>query len=415
VSIRVVLDGPPRRSLRAAIRQGGASAAGAILSLVVLVAMWPWIAGSILAFYAFAAWIRYPSQFHMPAWFPVPPYLLPLLWFAVTLVMGWLTLAGERLLTGERRLVLYLRRFGYADSTRTVSAAVARIGGRWRIATLDDKSVVAMGPPGGRVVGAAERVARPTWAIASGLWQAALTIAVLGGLGTIALALTGRGDVLTRFGVRDPASVIMPFAIVILALLGVTLAGLVLGLVFAPFLGAGDRILDGIRAANKSKTLLVTDAESLAVARGMMIAHSRQAISARLFVLKVETEMWQRTVRAVAGDAAVPLIDVTKPTRNIVWEIDQMQGKFGQRCVFIGQYDQLAHLFAIAEPGSVQAQMQRQLDGCQVLAYRTSRTGTRHFARALRATLEAHAPVAGGGRRRPDRRRVGPRPPAPGR
>src|SRR5258707_14400653 len=54
-------------------------------------------------------------------------------------------------------------------------------------------------------------------------------------------------------------------------------------------------------------------------------------------------------------------------------------------------YDQLAHLFAISEPGSVQAQMQERLDGCQVLAYRTSRVGARHFTRALRASLDAQA------------------------
>lgn len=389
--VHVVLDGPPRRSLRAAVGQGGATAAGAILYFIALLAMWPWILLWFLLFYVVIEWVGGASQPQMPAWFPVPPYLVPVLLLVVTVGMGSLMVVGERMLNGQRNLVLYLRRFGYTSSTRTVSAAVARIGRRWRIATLDDRSIRPMGPRGSRALAVAGRVTGSLWAVAGGLGKAVVSIAILGGLGTIALVLTGRDDVLARFGVRNPINLLMSFATVIGVVLVVTVAGLVAVIVLAPFIGQGDTVISDIHEADASKALSVTDGKSLAVARGMMIARGRKIISARLFVLKVETAMWQRTVLAVAADSAVALIDVSEPTANIIWEIDQMQRRFGRRCVFIGHYDRLAHLFAIAEPGSVQAQMQERLDGCQVLAYRTSRAGTRHFTRALRAALEAQA------------------------
>jgi hypothetical protein len=53
---------------------------------------------------------------------------------------------GLRLLRGRRRLVLFLRRFGFDDATRAVSfAAAGAIGRSWRLVTLDDEKVTAVG------------------------------------------------------------------------------------------------------------------------------------------------------------------------------------------------------------------------------------------------------------------------------
>ena len=57
---------------------------------------------------------------------------------------------GLRLLRGRRRLVLFLRRFGFDDATRAVSfAAAGAIGRSWRLVTLDDDKVRAVGGASG--------------------------------------------------------------------------------------------------------------------------------------------------------------------------------------------------------------------------------------------------------------------------
>lgn len=101
--------------------------------------------------------------------------------------------------------------------------------------------------------------------------------------------------------------------------------------------------------------------------------------------------MWRDAVTEFGTDAAVPLIDVTEPTENILWEIDRMRAAFGHRCVFVGQYERLGHLYVIPKPGSVVAQLQQRLDDSDVLAYQTTRRGARHFTHAPRAILETQA------------------------
>src|SRR5947208_2967362 len=55
---------------------------------------------------------------------------------------------GVRLIRGRRHLVLFLRRFGFADATRALSyAAMNAMGATWRLVTLDDARVEAVGGP----------------------------------------------------------------------------------------------------------------------------------------------------------------------------------------------------------------------------------------------------------------------------
>ncbi|MEW8195916.1 MAG: hypothetical protein AB2793_19570, partial [Candidatus Thiodiazotropha sp.] len=49
---------------------------------------------------------------------------------------------GLKLIRGRRRLVLFLRRFGYDEATEALSfAAASAMGQRWRLVTLDDNEV----------------------------------------------------------------------------------------------------------------------------------------------------------------------------------------------------------------------------------------------------------------------------------
>ena len=49
------------------------------------------------------------------------------------------------MLRRRRHAVLFLRRFGYDDATRIVTSALAVLGRSWRVVTLDDSDVQAVG------------------------------------------------------------------------------------------------------------------------------------------------------------------------------------------------------------------------------------------------------------------------------
>ena len=75
---------------------------------------------------------------------------------------------GLRLLRGQRRLVLFLRRFGYGDATKAATFAAAKtIGRSWRLVTLDDASVAPLGVPTGtrRLVVGGGLSGRASWSL----------------------------------------------------------------------------------------------------------------------------------------------------------------------------------------------------------------------------------------------------------
>src|SRR5713226_2377685 len=77
--------------------------------------------------------------------------------FGASIVITVLGLVfGLRLLRGPRKLVLFLRRFGYGEATQAITFAAAKTVGRsWRLVTLDDAAVAPLG-----VAAAARRVFR---------------------------------------------------------------------------------------------------------------------------------------------------------------------------------------------------------------------------------------------------------------
>ena len=69
---------------------------------------------------------------------------------------------------------------------------------------------------------------------------------------------------------------------------------------------------------------------------------SRTVFGARLAVLTVSSAIWQETVTGIAELCAIPLIDISEPTENVLWEVEELVRRFGDRCVFIGAYEQTA-------------------------------------------------------------------------
>lgn len=329
----------------------------------------------------------------------------------VACLAGWVFFVagltiGDRLLRRRRRLVLFLRRFGYTESTRVVSAAAARIGRHWRIVTLDDEQVSPIGAPvGARVVRTVDRTATAAnriGAVAKRVWEIAMTIAgtglVLSG-GYLVLNDQRRGPekllALVQLGSSPDSLAESLFQLCGYALfIGLVLGAAALVLVVAwlgaiPFMGLYSIIADDVRMAEHAKMVRIRGLPDIAVTRASLRDRGLAPLAARLTVLTVHTPVWQETVIGIAEECAVPLIDVSEPTENVVWEIGVLLRRFGQRCVFVGQYDRVGALYARAPLGSPVSRVQTLLAGRQVLAY-TERDSKR-FVKALRAQLEAHA------------------------
>ena len=48
----------------------------------------------------------------------------------------------------------------------------------------------------------------------------------------------------------------------------------------------------------------------------------------------------------MASLSSLPLIDISEPTENVLWELEELTRRFGDKCVIIGHYEQVAALTA---------------------------------------------------------------------
>ena len=345
--------------------------------------------------------------------------ILPTLWAAG---IGLVLLGLGGLLRKRPRLVLFLRRFGNREATRAVTVAAGEVGRSWRLVTLDDAQIapVGVGAAAQAFMSAADGLAavrakavavgRVTGKIVALVGKAA----VLGAAGAAAfIAVTAGGNVTHRFytvvSLLDfrqlphlthlthlaggmPAELFWICAFVAAGCLALLIG---LGLLCIAYGVAGFTVLLGPRlmcsavdAAEAAKNRVITDVTGIVVARRLAHATSRHVFSPRLAVMTVDSEVWQLAVGGLAAVSAVPLIDVSRPSENLFWEIEQMRRRFGARCVFVGDYDQVKELSRPAAAGTMRARQQELLDGCQVLAYTDDEQGLQAFTRALRATFE---------------------------
>jgi hypothetical protein len=315
---------------------------------------------------------------------------------AVLVTVATLTV-GLLLTRRERRIVLFLRRFGHAPATHAVTQAVARIGVAWRLVTLDDDQVQPVGASGRArdLIRAKER------ASSVGSWLGELG-ALLGAIGTFSLlALFGLGINAGLEGV-DPASLVetgeVPWfnwalvgAGVAIALLALRILYGALRVVLTPLFLAVARVEKEIRDAETAKALHVGHSAAIAAAAKRVRRQARRVFGARLTVLKVHSSIWKQTVTTFAAISSTPLIDISEPTENVLWEVETLTAQFGPRCLFIGQQDLVARLQDLSDKRPLAVRLRQHLRGREVLAYTTDRAGAARFARALAATLAQHA------------------------
>ncbi|GAB3430328.1 hypothetical protein [Flindersiella endophytica] len=309
---------------------------------------------------------------------------------------------GIHLMRGRRVLVLFLRRFGYTETTEAVTAAARSIGRFWRLVTLDDAEIAPIGVGAARSINAIARGVDSTskaWkAIRHGLGR--LTgLVFVGALGTAAYAYhqSGELDALIEPSGSTAVRLFQVLVVLLAALLALTacLALLpLLQLAALPFAVPAmfvSSVVGSVRAADNAKAGVIRNLRELEPTARAIVKQSRRILAPRLIVLRVETAVWRAVVGRLVAASRIVLVDVSEPTENLLWEIEELRRKANVRCVFICHHHKLPALLG-ADGGYAPWAVQRLralLDGTDVLAYAVDPAGVRRFTHALRAAFEA--------------------------
>jgi hypothetical protein len=299
-------------------------------------------------------------------------------------------LLGLRLIRGRRRLGLFLRKFGLADPTQTVTyALITAVGRRVRLVTLDDAAVAPVGVARGR---------RPL------LWLVTLLPLVAVGLVLAWFAGGGFDAFVTRTAdeaasqVHEDDPIAQLFGVLFASILGIIVAVvLVLFMVLLVILLGTVIMLFGgsaalaARRAQRAATQSITTSQAIAPTAARIARRSRAILGAQLVVVKVAESLWQEAVRRLGAVADVVVIDVSAPTENLLWEVATMRPGFADRWILVGAHDAVAGLAApqTLPADSPQRRLALALDGDQILAYGSTRADQRRFTRALRRRRDA--------------------------
>lgn len=339
------------------------------------------------------------------------------------------TRAGLRLLRRHRTLVLFLRRFGHDEAQSAITFAVLQtIGASWRIVTLDDAEMVPLGVADGarRVFGAGRFTSKHLIAITGFLGLRMFPFLVLAGWGVVALALAGPALNFALAGVTsaepwiaaiDPLVKILtavfdgrlPFeaigftipglfavltiaAALSFAVMMASMAALLLALPLSTVLFFLSSSAASVREAEQSKSIAVSSLVEIRSAAQSIAARTRKVFGPRLVVVRSASHVWQAAVRELASVAPVRLVDISEPTENVLWEIEELR-RIGGSYIVIGQHERIAALAATSAATAARTPIERRLaqllDGHEVLGYSVDRRGLKRFARALRGMLLA--------------------------
>ena len=149
-----------------------------------------------------------------------------------------------------------------------------------------------------------------------------------------------------------------------------------------------------VQEAEQSKTMAVGSVAEIQQAARAIARRSRKVFGPRLVVLRVKSQVWQHAISELASLSSLPLIDISEPAEHVLWELEELTTRFGDKCVLIGHYDEVTTLAAIPTgTGSdpVRRRLAGLLEGGEVLAYTTDRQGLKRFARSLQGLLLPHS------------------------
>lgn len=285
-----------------------------------------------------------------------------------------------RLLRGRRQLVLFLRRFGFDDATRTVTyASAAAISRAWRLVTLDDDKVAPLGgPPRQR------RRLGTTTVIALVAIVAVVGWFAFGGpdstFGAVLSRATGSGSAAWE---REISKVVAAAGTLVLLLIA---AGALIAL--AAITSMFSALAYGrARSSDRAKTDTVRTLRDVTRTSRRIAERSRRIFAPLFVVVRVADQFWQESVLELADRSAAVIVDVSVPSENLVWEIETLLPRLGERCVLVGR----SNLIVATQPGGrtiVAPSIGHVIDGMEVLAYGTTERDQRRFAKALEGRLE---------------------------
>lgn len=332
---------------------------------------------------------------------------------AVALVVAAvLVRAGLALLRRRRRAVLFLRRFGFDDATRAVTAATGALGRSWRLVTLDDSAVEPVGVRRSVVVRASRKV--------SGWVSLAVVVAV----GVAVYRLSRREDLIgSELVLPDPfgwRGELGQMGEIVLALAWLAAFPVVLGLglllvrlVMLPARTYTRRVQRAATAAAALAEVPVRTVDDVEAVAATVEEMKRRVFSPQLMVVRSENAVWHDAVQRLLLCTEVTLVDVSRPTESLLWEIGELTATDDGRCVFVGDYERLARFLPdvgrggvpdgwpvyrydplAAGPETVIGRILALLDGREVLAYGDGRDALGRFARALQGRLVEAATAA---------------------
>jgi hypothetical protein len=400
VAVSVVQDGPPWNPVTPVFR-AAVTATGVLLRTLARVALPLAVLASL--YWAVATFDEEQNLSQEVGGYRSGPLAAGLLAFAASTEF-----IGRRFLSRRRKTVLFLRRFGYGDATRAVLAATELMGRNWRVVTLDDAAIAPLE--------AAPHLRRSL----SGLTTSAETVNAGRRLAGKALARLYRLTLLAGFlfillarpssedwlgwlaSAGTTVDLILEFARTLVPIL----VGMAIIWAFAVLtmrlVRVGSRSLD---VAQEYRYLQVRSEADIQRTCQKVDSRERAVFNPRLMVVKVDFAVWQETVTMLAGVCDAMLFDVSKPTDNLLWEMETLVSAHADLCVFIGQLDVLRPFFVDGSSAeghgatrsrtvtvsrdSPLGRVEQLLDGRAVIGYRSDAKGLRRFRRALRAELEA--------------------------
>jgi hypothetical protein len=366
VTVRVVFDHQRKYRLRLAWRVVVAVLGGLLLVAGIVAAAVPF-ADLAVRVYLILSGDTVP---------PISATERDVLVVASAVALGGLAV-GLSLVRGRRRVLLFLRRFRDTKAAGVVvSAAKGSLGRTWRLVTLTGGDADGTGQ--GR---AARRLA--TGAVVAGLAAVAAVPMWMFRRGLHDFALRAAHDVVKPSGSwHEWVGAVVFGSLVVLVVMALVGTAVVLVLASASH---------AVRPADRAKAGYVWTYHQIGPVTRMIERRSRTVVAPRFAVLVVADLVWQQTVARLATLSPAVLVDVSRPSERLWWEIETLAQERPARWVLVGHHPELGWLTG-GPPASggrdrAERRLRQLLDGEEVLAYTTDPHGRRRFARALRAKL----------------------------
>ena len=250
----------------------------------------------------------------LPPWLVVGLIALP-----VTLV-----LAGSMLVSGRKRTILFLRRFGDRElSERIRSALEGSLSWHYRLVALGDSTL----PP----IGVASRHFR----------RIVLLVGCLAGC--VMLALGGLLLWLGAAGQRASGSAFDAWYVAAAVVLLIPISAI--SLFALPFIYFARR---RVRRAAHARVDRQRDIESASrrVRRQKSWVNTLSLTAPQALILDTSDAFWQPTVLALLPVVDVAVIDLSDPTENIEWEVEQIVKQCADKFIVVAEREALQSLFA---------------------------------------------------------------------